>query len=73
MDAQRPLEQAKDYGEGSAANADWPAPLPWFRDSRDFPVIAAGLRERGFVDDELRRIMGLNWLHQLEQGTAPRP
>ena len=47
--------------------------LPWFRDSRDFPVIAAGLRERGFVDDELRRIMGLNWLHQLEQGTAPRP
>ena len=65
--------KAKDYGEGSAANADWPAPLPWFRDSRDFPVIAAGLRERGFVDDELRRIMGLNWLHQLEQGTAPRP
>lgn len=38
--------KAKDYGEGSAANADWPAPLPWFRDSRDFPVIAAGLRER---------------------------
>lgn len=65
--------KAKDYGEGSAANADWPAPLPWFRDSRDFPVIAAGLREWGFVDDELRRIMGLNWLHQLEQGTAPRP
>ena len=32
-----------------------------------------GPARAGFVDDELRRIMGLNWLHQLEQGTAPRP
>ena len=46
MDAQRPLEQGQGLWRGSAANADWPAPLPWFRDSRDFPVIAAGLRER---------------------------
>lgn len=64
--------KAKDYGEGSADNADWPAPLQWFRDSRDFPVIARGLRERGFAEDEVRKIMGLNWLDLLERGTAPR-
>jgi microsomal dipeptidase-like Zn-dependent dipeptidase len=64
--------KAKDYGEGSADNADWPAPLQWFRDSRDFPVIARGLRERGFDEDEVRKIMGLNWLDLLERGTAPR-
>ena len=62
--------KAKDYGEGSAANADWPAPLPRQPGlSRD----RGGPARAGFVDDELRRIMGLNWLHQLEQGTAPRP
>lgn len=64
--------KAKDYGEGSADNADWPAPLQWFRDSRDFPVIARGLRERGFDEDEVRKIMGLNWLDLLERSTAPR-
>ncbi|WP_330115527.1 dipeptidase [Pseudomonas sp. JS3066] len=64
--------KAKDYGEGSADNADWPAPLQWFRDSRDFSVIARGLRERGFVEDEVRKIMGMNWLDLLERGTAPQ-
>ncbi|AOE85460.1 dipeptidase [Pseudomonas sp. TCU-HL1] len=64
--------KAKDYGEGSADNADWPAPLHWFRDSRDFPVIAQGLRQRGFAEDEVRKIMGLNWLNLLERGTTPR-
>ncbi|MBT8764938.1 dipeptidase [Metapseudomonas boanensis] len=64
--------KAKDYGEGSADNADWPAPLHWFRDSRDFPVIAQGLRQRGFAEDEVRKIMGLNWLNLLERGTTPQ-
>ena len=60
----------KDYGEGSKDNANWPAPLQWFRDSRDFPVIAQGLRARGFAEDEVRNIMGLNWLRLLENATT---
>ncbi|WP_305857521.1 dipeptidase [Balneatrix alpica] len=61
-----------DYGEGSASNAEWPRPLSWFRDSRDFPNLTAGLQARGFSNDEVARIMGLNWLRILEEGLLPQ-
>lgn len=61
-----------DYGEGSKSNADWPAPLSWFRDSRDFPNITNGLLARGFSPEEVAKIMGLNWLNLLEQGLQPQ-
>ncbi|WP_353303920.1 dipeptidase [Sessilibacter corallicola] len=57
-----------DYGEGSKSNADWPRPLSWFRDSRDFPNLTRGLFERGFDQHEIAKIMGLNWLNFLESG-----
>lgn len=57
-----------DYGEGSKSDADWPKPLSWFKDSRDFPNITRGLQTRGFNDEEVAKIMGLNWLNFLEQG-----
>jgi len=61
-----------DYGEGSKSNADWPRPLSWFRDSRDFPNITAGLLARGFSNDDVARIMGLNWLNYLEDALKPQ-
>jgi len=61
-----------DYGEGNSANAGWPQPLSWFRDNRDFPNIIQGLRQKGFTEDDIARIMGGNWLRQLELGTTPR-
>jgi len=61
-----------DYGEGSADNAGWPDPLPWFRDNRDFPGIIAALSERGFADDELGLIMGGNWVDVLSRVAQPR-
>ena len=57
-----------DYGEGSKANADWPKPLAWFRDSRDFPNITNGLLARGFSPPEVTKIMGQNWLNLLDDG-----
>ncbi|HBX56654.1 membrane dipeptidase [Pseudomonas sp. UBA2684] len=57
-----------DYGEGSASNADWPKPLGWFGDSRDFPHITQGLLQRGFTAEDTAKVMGLNWLRTLEQG-----
>ncbi|MEP4556858.1 dipeptidase [Cobetia amphilecti] len=65
-----------DYGEGSASNADWPRPLSWLRDSRDFPNLIAGLRKVGMSEDEVASIMGKNWVALLEraatrQETAP--
>ncbi|MDH2292381.1 dipeptidase [Cobetia sp. 10Alg 146] len=65
-----------DYGEGSASNADWPRPLSWLRDSRDFPNLIAGLRKVGMSEDEVAGVMGKNWVALLEraatrQETAP--
>ena len=55
-----------DYGEGNKSNADWPKPLPWFKDSRDFPNLTNGLLERGFNKREVTQIMGGNWLNFLK-------
>ena len=60
-----------DYGEGNKDNADWPKPLEWFRDSRDFPNLTQGLHARGFSDQEVAQIMGLNWLNFFEHSLQP--
>ncbi len=60
-----------DYGEGSKSNADWPRPLEWFKDSRDFPNLTAGLLKRGFSEQDVARIMGLNWLNFFESSLKP--
>ncbi len=62
----------KDYGEGSKSNANWPRPLSWFRDNRDFPNITAGLQARGFSDEEVAKIMGQNWLNYLDGALIPQ-
>lgn len=58
-----------DFGEGNKNNAGWPRPLSWFKDNRDFPAIIEGLRNKGFSETEVEKIMGLNWLNQLKKGT----
>ncbi|MCG8692632.1 MAG: dipeptidase [Minwuiales bacterium] len=61
-----------DYGEGSKDAAAWPAPVPWFNSNLDFHGIAEGLKQRGFSDDAVDRIMGLNWLDFFERSFGPR-
>lgn len=61
-----------DYGEGSKENADWPRPLSWFRDSRDFPNITQGLQKRGFRTEDIAKVMGMNWLNLLDEGLKPQ-
>lgn len=61
----------KDYGEGNRQNAGWPKPLTWFSDNRHFPNIAEGLRQKGFSNEDVEKIMGRNWLGQLTEGTRP--
>ena len=50
-----------DYGEGSRAEAGFPAQPPWFRDNRDFGKIAEGLRRTGLDETEVAGLMGGNW------------
>ncbi|OUR70202.1 peptidase M19 [Marinomonas sp. 42_23_T18] len=64
--------KTKDYGEGSKSNADWPEPLTWFRDSRDFPNLTKGLLDRGFNQTEVAKIMGQNWLRFFDEGLTPQ-
>ena len=51
-----------DFGEGSAAQAGFPAMPDWFRDNRDFGNISTGLRRVGFNEGDVAAIMGGNWL-----------
>lgn len=60
-----------DYGEGSATNAAWPAPLAWLNNSADFQNIARGLSDRGFDQTEVGKIMGGNWLRFLDHALRP--
>lgn len=63
--------KSTDYGEGSAENASWPDPLPWLRTVADFPNIGAALRQRGFDETDVDRIMGRNWLRFLDHALEP--
>ena len=49
----------------------WPRPLSWFNNCSHFPVIAEGLRRRGFSEHEAGLIAGGNWLRFMEQSFAP--
>jgi membrane dipeptidase len=60
-----------DFGEGSSANAGWPAPVPWFTGNADFPNIPAGLRAHGFSAEDTAKVMGLNWLRFFESSFGP--
>ena len=61
-----------DYGEGSASNAAWPDALSWFETSVDFPNIVVGLRDKGFNELEIEKIMGRNWLDFCAAGFGPK-
>ena len=61
-----------DYGEGSAANAGFPPQPAWFRDNRDFPNLAVGLRKVGFSDNETNALMGENWLGFFDANFGPK-
>ena len=50
-----------DYGEGSPEEPSFPAMPDWFKDNRDFPNIARGLRQVGFSETEISGVMGKNW------------
>jgi len=62
-----------DFGEGSAADADWPKPLAWLPDAAGYPNLTAGLVAKGFSRDEIAKIMGLNWVGFLERSIGPQP
>ena len=57
-----------DYGEGSAAQADWPQQPSWFADASGFGHVRAGLQDVGFSEADIARILGGNWQRFFAQG-----
>ncbi len=55
-----------DYGEGSAAAPGFPPQPAFFKDNRDMPGLADGLRAVGFSRQEVAGLMGGNWLRFFE-------
>jgi microsomal dipeptidase-like Zn-dependent dipeptidase len=60
-----------DYGEGSAAAPGFPPMPDWFGDNRDFGNIEAGLRAKGFSDEEVAGLMGGNWHRFFKENFTP--
>ncbi|MGB2062627.1 MAG: membrane dipeptidase [Candidatus Puniceispirillales bacterium] len=56
-----------DYGEGSASQAGFPPMPSWFQDNRDWQHIADGLKQYGFSDQDIKKILGENWLNFYEK------
>ncbi|MBP81055.1 MAG: peptidase M19 [Acidiferrobacteraceae bacterium] len=56
----------RDFGEGSADAPGFPEQPSWFKDSRDFPNLVAGLKKVGFDGESIAAVMGNNWLRFFE-------
>lgn len=60
-----------DYGEGSSSNAGWPRQPDWFSNSTHYSNIAQGLKTHGFSQDDIEKVMGINWLRFFESSFGP--
>ena len=56
-----------DHGEGSAEKPAWPDQPSWFSGTKDLSIVAKGLEEQGFSDDNIAKVMGENWLSFFEK------
>ena len=56
-----------DHGEGSAEKPAWPDQPSWFSGTKDLNIVAKGLEEQGFSDDNIAKVMGENWLSFFEK------
>ena len=51
----------------------FPPQPTWFRDNRDFPRLAEGLRGAGFSSDDVAAVLGGNWYRFLGKAFRPEP
>ena len=57
----------KDFGEGTSENPGFPTQPNWFKNNADFQNIRTGLSDFGFSEEEIKNIMGRNWLNFFEK------
>jgi len=54
---------APDYGEGNAEQPCWPKQPDWFKNNLGFQNIINGLESTSFTSQDIKKIMGQNWLN----------
>jgi membrane dipeptidase len=54
-----------------SAKAAFPAQPSWFRDNRDFPGLAAGLKVAGFGGSDTAKVLGENWRNFIRKAFEP--
>ena len=55
--------KTKNYGEGSKSKAGFPKQPDWFLDARGFNNINTELKNKGFHEEEINKILGNNWFN----------
>ena len=55
--------KAKNFGEGTKKNAEFPKQPKWFIDARGFNNLYSGLTKTGFSENEVNGILGNNWFN----------
>lgn len=60
-----------DFGEGSAAQPEWPEQPGWFASNKDFGNLIRGLNDVGLDDSAIARLMGGNWLDFMNNSFEP--
>lgn len=60
-----------DYGEGSPSDAGFPTMPSWFGGNRDFGNLVEGLQDYGFSEEDVKKIMGGNWLAFFKKSFGP--
>ena len=55
--------KSKNFGEGSKNNPGFPKQPDWFLDARGFNNINAELKNKGFQEEEINKILGNNWFN----------
>ena len=55
--------KSKNFGEGSKNKPGFPKQPDWFLDARGFNNINAELKNKGFHEEEINKILGNNWFN----------
>ena len=53
--------KSKNYGEGSKNRPGFPKQPEWFVDARGFKNLETGLKNIGFNNEDVNKILGNNW------------
>ena len=61
-----------DFGEGSVSNPGFPKMPSFYKNNLDFPQLKVGLRKLGMSDNEIKKIMGANWLRYFDNSFNPQ-